>query len=84
VLYLVTGLDLTIVKGKADFNSLTETPAVFLSQNTGHAVNHTWHHLIIEWLNWQLNGEDQAIAKPKFLSNGSLAPFTEHHSKNWE
>jgi hypothetical protein len=62
---------------------LTKTPAVFLSQNTGHAVNRGWHPLIIEWLNWQLKGEGASTAQAKFLKAGTLAPFTEHMSKNW-
>ena len=74
---------LTTLQGKADYNSLTKTPTVFLSQNTGHAVNRGWHPLIIEWLNWQLKDEGAATAKAKFTSPGALAPFTEHMSKNW-
>jgi len=70
--------------GKSDYNSLTSTPAVFLSQNTGHAVNKRWHPLIIEWLNWQLKGEGTTTARAKFVGSGSLAPFTEHMSKNWK
>jgi hypothetical protein len=70
-------------QGKSDYNSLTSRPAVFLSQNTGHAVNKRWHPLIIEWLNWQLKGEGEATAKAKFVGRNSLPPFTEHMSKNW-
>jgi hypothetical protein len=75
---------LICAQGKSDYNSLTSTPAVFLSQNTGHAVNRRWHPLIIEWLNWQLKGEGEAAARSKFVGRGSLAPFTEHMSKNWK
>jgi len=85
VLYMEGGKsDVGYSNGKADFTSLTKTPSVFLSQNTGHAVNRGWHPLIIEWLNWQLKGEGEATAKAKFLGSGNLAPFTEHMSKNWK
>jgi len=85
ILYMEGGtMDVGYSNGKADYNSLTKTPAVFLSQNTGHAVNRGWHPLIVEWLNWQLKGEGESTAKAKFLSNGALSPFTEHMSKNWK
>jgi len=85
ILYMEGGSsDVGYSNGKADYNSLTKTPAVFLSQNTGHAVNRGWHPLIIEWLNWQLKGEGEETAKSKFLKTGALAPFTEHMSKNWK
>jgi len=85
ILYMEGGTsDVGYSNGKADFNSITQIPAVFLSQNTGHAVNRGWHNLIIEWLNWQLKGEGAETAKRKFTSTGSLPPFTEHMSKNWK
>jgi hypothetical protein len=40
--------------------------------------------LIIEWLNWQLKGEGESTAKAKFVTNSTLAPFTEHVAKNWK
>jgi hypothetical protein len=75
---------LTNNQGKADFNSITQVPAVFLSQSTGHAVNRGWHPLIIEWLDWQLKGVNAERAKAKFTAPGALPPFTEHMSKNWK
>jgi hypothetical protein len=75
---------LTDSQGKTDYESITDIPAVFLSQNVGHAVNRGWHPLIIEWLNWQLKGEGESTAKAKFFTNSTLPPFTEHMAKNWK
>jgi hypothetical protein len=77
-------LTLTVLQGKQDFQALQKTPTVWLSQNVGHQVYQAWHPLIIEWLNWHLKGEGVEAAKAKFLGNGTLAPFTEHESKNWK
>jgi len=85
ILYMEGGTsDVGYSNGKADYNSITQVPTVFLSQNTGHAVNRAWHPLIIEWLNWQLKGVGAETAKAKFTSSGALAPFTEHSAKNWK
>jgi hypothetical protein len=75
---------LTHEQGKADYKSFKpgQPNAVFLSQNTGHAVNRGWHNLIIEWLDWQLKGEGAEKAKAKFTSPSALPPFTEH-MVNW-